>query len=183
MNNCTQYEANELEKIQNEAARIVTGATKLVSIHALLSHVGWESLSSRREKHKLILYYKMQNDLVPDYLSSLVPPTVGSTVVNNLRNDSDLRTISANSKLYYTSFLPSVTRSWNELSENIKDSTSVAAFKHKLQGTTLAYFNAGKRLGQVYHARLRLNCSSLRHHLFFKKCFRQSFLRMWGCRR
>ena len=26
-NNCTQYEVNELEKIQNEAARIVTGAT------------------------------------------------------------------------------------------------------------------------------------------------------------
>ena len=59
--------------------------------------VGWESLSSRRENHKLILYYKMQNDLVPDYLSSLVPPTVGSTAVYNLRNDSDLRTISANS--------------------------------------------------------------------------------------
>ena len=155
-------------------------------IHALLSDVGWESLSSRRENHKLILYYKMQNDLVPYYLSSLVPPTVGSTVVYNLRNDSDLRTISANSQLYYNSLLPSVTRSWNELSENIKDSTSVAAFKHKLQGTTRnppAYFNAGKRLGQVYHARLRLNCSSLRHHLFLKKCFRQSFLRMWGCRR
>ena len=30
--NCTQYEANELEKIQHEAARIVSGATKLVSI-------------------------------------------------------------------------------------------------------------------------------------------------------
>lgn len=27
--NCSQYEVNELEKIQNEAARIVTGATKL----------------------------------------------------------------------------------------------------------------------------------------------------------
>ena len=30
--NCTQYGANELEKIQHEAARIVSGATKLVSI-------------------------------------------------------------------------------------------------------------------------------------------------------
>ena len=35
--NCTQQEANELEKIQNEAARIVTGATKLASIQSLLS--------------------------------------------------------------------------------------------------------------------------------------------------
>ena len=28
--NCTQYEANELEKIQHEAVRIVSGATKLI---------------------------------------------------------------------------------------------------------------------------------------------------------
>ena len=37
--NCTQYEVNDLEKIQNEAARIVAGATRLVSINSLsLSH-------------------------------------------------------------------------------------------------------------------------------------------------
>ena len=60
-NNCTQYESNELEKIQNEAARIVTGATKLASLHSLYADTGWESLASRREKHKLILYYKMQH--------------------------------------------------------------------------------------------------------------------------
>ena len=77
--NCTQYKANELEQIQNEAARIVKGATKLVSIHSLLLETGWESLTSRREKHKLILYYKMQNGLTPNFLSFLVPPTVGST--------------------------------------------------------------------------------------------------------
>ena len=59
--NCTQQEANELEKIQNEAARIVTGATKLASIQSLMS----ESLTSRREKHKLVLFYKMINSLAP----------------------------------------------------------------------------------------------------------------------
>ena len=36
--NCSQYEVNELKKIQNEAARIVTGATKLVSINRPFSH-------------------------------------------------------------------------------------------------------------------------------------------------
>ena len=30
--NCTLYEKRELDKIQNEAARIATGATRLVSI-------------------------------------------------------------------------------------------------------------------------------------------------------
>ena len=62
--NCTLYEANELEKIQIEAARIVTGATKLVSIDSLYSETGWETLASRRKKHKLQLFYKMQNGLL-----------------------------------------------------------------------------------------------------------------------
>ena len=169
--NCTQYEANELEQIQNEAARIVTGATKLVSIQSLLSETGWESLTSRREKHKLILYYKMQNGLTPDFLSSLVPPTVGSTTTYNLRNFSNLQTVHASSQLYYKSFLPSVTRSWNELSEDKRNSTSVAVFKSKLQCNVRSppsFFFDGKRTGQIHHARLRLNCSSLSQHLFSK---------------
>ena len=48
--NCTQYEASELEKIQNEAARTVTGATKLVSINSLTVESGWESLAQRWKK-------------------------------------------------------------------------------------------------------------------------------------
>ena len=58
-NNCAQYEANELEKIQYEAARIVSGATKLVSINVPLKETGWESLSTRRRNHKLVLFYKV----------------------------------------------------------------------------------------------------------------------------
>ena len=42
--NCSQYEKNELEKIQNEAARIATGATKLVSLNALYNEIQWENL-------------------------------------------------------------------------------------------------------------------------------------------
>ena len=57
-NNCTQYESNELEKVQDEAARIVTGATRLTSIESLLTETGWETLSARRNKHKLVMFYK-----------------------------------------------------------------------------------------------------------------------------
>ena len=56
--NCTRYEANELEKIQIEAARIVTDATKLVSIDSLYSETGWEiiikSLDPLRAKKTFI---------------------------------------------------------------------------------------------------------------------------------
>ena len=61
--NCTQYESNELDKIQNEAARIVTGATKLATIDTLLTETGLETLGSRRKSHKLTMFYKMKNGL------------------------------------------------------------------------------------------------------------------------
>ena len=51
--NCTQYEANELEKNQTEAGRIVTGTTRLVSIVSIRTETGWETLASGRLKHKL----------------------------------------------------------------------------------------------------------------------------------
>ena len=169
--NCTLYEANELEIIQIEAARIVTGATKLVSIDSLYSETGWETLASRRKKHKLQLFYKMQNSLTPDYLLSLVPENVGNNSAYNLRIARNLNTIQARSQLYYKSFLPSVTRDWNGLSEGIRNSPSLSSFKHQLNvnlaKSPILFFD-GKRLGQIYHARLRMRCSSLNAHLFSK---------------
>ena len=44
--NCTKAEKYELDKIQNEAARIATGATKLVSINNLYKEICWESLKN-----------------------------------------------------------------------------------------------------------------------------------------
>ena len=43
--------------MQNEAARIATGATKLISLHALSNEVKRESLEKRRRKHKLTLFF------------------------------------------------------------------------------------------------------------------------------
>ena len=158
--NCTQNEVNELEKIQHKAARIVTGSTKLVSIHSLLQETGWETLSYRREKHELLLFFKRQNGFSPDYLSSLVPPIVGSTIHYNLRNDSDLHIVHANTQQYYNSFLPSVIRGWNELPEETRNLPTVASFKRKLNSVIEippSYYFSGKRKGQIYHSRLTEN--------------------------
>ncbi|MCG8079340.1 MAG: hypothetical protein JAY75_24360, partial [Candidatus Thiodiazotropha taylori] len=56
--NCSQYEKDELDKIQNEAARIATGATKLVSIKDLYNEIQWESLDDRRKNINLLYSIK-----------------------------------------------------------------------------------------------------------------------------
>ena len=55
---CTLYEAKELEKIQLETARIVTGATELVSIDSLYSITGWETLAARSKNTNFSYFIK-----------------------------------------------------------------------------------------------------------------------------
>ena len=112
------------------------------------------------------------NSLTPDYLLSLVPENVGNNSAYNLRNARNLNTIQAHSKLYYKFFLPSVTHDWNGLSEEIRNSPRLSSFKHHLDANltnSLIFFFDGKRVGQIYHARLRMRCSSLNAYLFFQK--------------
>ena len=120
--NCTLYEKQELDKIQNEAARIATGATRLVSIASLYKEIGWDSLEKRRADHKLTLFYKMSHNLTPLYLSSLVPQSVSNISRYSLRNSNDLQTIDARTTLYYNSFLPSTVRAWNNVHDEAKQS-------------------------------------------------------------
>ena len=170
--NCTQYEKQELHKIQNEAARIVTGTTILVSLQSIYHEVGWESLQDRRLKHKLNLFFKMQLDLTPPYLISLVPPSVSETTrYNNLRNADYYTTINCRTQLYYTSFVPSVVREWNGLPGAVKQISSLHSFKVFLnQDRTVVpkYFNHYERKTQVLHTRLRTGCSSLNNDLYLK---------------
>ena len=100
----------------------------------------------------------MKSGLCPTYLSSLVPPSVGNNTVYSLRNASNIQARQANTQLYYNSFLPSVVRLWNDLLDEIQNSNTIASFKRGLsvnRHSPPAYYSAGKRLGQIYHSRLR----------------------------
>ena len=51
---------NELKKVQNRAARFVTGNYNFEtgSMTGILEHLKWESLKKRRRDSRLILFYK-----------------------------------------------------------------------------------------------------------------------------
>ena len=83
--NCPQDLKEQIDKIQKESARIVTGCTKLASLDDLAKEAGWESLQDRRLKHKLILYIKSVKGLSPKSLSSSVPQSIGSIIPYSLR--------------------------------------------------------------------------------------------------
>jgi hypothetical protein len=57
--NCTEREANLLENVQVSAANIITGMRINSSRSALYDELGWDTLSTRRTVHKLILFYEI----------------------------------------------------------------------------------------------------------------------------
>ena len=71
--------SNRLEQVQMDAARICIGAMRQTSADKILTEVNWEQLECRRKFHKLIMFFKMTNNLVPPYLTSICPPTIAST--------------------------------------------------------------------------------------------------------
>ena len=126
----------------------------------------------------------MTNALAPLYLSSLVPQTVSNASRYNLRNSNDLQTVEARYSLFYNSFLSSAVRAWNSLLSTAKQSDSTNSFKYFLnkdKDSTPKYYYAGNRQAQIFHARLRTDCSSLKLDLFLKNV-RLSLMSLWQCR-
>ena len=87
---CSEQDKTSLERLQNEAARIETGLTKSTSIENLYNECGWDSLSKRKYFKKICIMYKCSNNLVPNYISDIVPPLVGEVTNYPLRNRNNI---------------------------------------------------------------------------------------------
>ena len=165
--NIPLYLQDELEQIQLEAARIITGAIKLTSRELLYKETGLVTLSERRRHHRLILFHKMVNKRAPQYLNSLVPPKVSHTYYT--RNNLNLQEINCRTSHYQNSFLPKTVHDWNLLSAETKSIESESSFKNKIapnQVTVPAFYMIGSRGGQILMARLRMNNCGLNDHLY-----------------
>ena len=97
---CTKDNSELLEKIQIEAARIITGLSVNSSISNLYSELAWEPLQARRDKHNLklfhTLFYKTTNGIAPQYMSLSSYETVfNKGILFHNRKDKHKR------KLYY----------------------------------------------------------------------------------
>ena len=167
--NCSVGLKNDLEAVQNEAARIVAGATKLCNIKNLLRELNWDTLEARRKKHRLILFFKMYHHMTPSYISDLIPSK--SQTTHFLRSTGDVPSINSRTQSYNSSFLPATIHDWNNLPFQTRNSTTISSFKRALETNLIKsnpLYKLGTRKGQILHTRLRLGCSSLNFDLHRK---------------
>ena len=104
-------------------------------------------------------------------LLSIIPLPINRVSSYDLRNSNDIQTIPARTNLYYTPFLPSVIREWNNLPLDVRNSDSLYSFKRRFNDRARyvpKYYYSGNRKLQILHTRLRTGCSSLNHDLFLK---------------
>ena len=116
---CTAQDSNALKKLQNEAARIVTGLTRSISLENLYRECGWKSLFGRRNNHKLCFMYKSVNGQVPSYITDIIPPLVRETTNYPLRNQNNITVPFCRTELYRKSCIPSSISLWNNLDEKL----------------------------------------------------------------
>ena len=124
---------SSLEKLENDAARIVTG--KPVLFHKLTyieSVVGIHYILGRKEQ-KLAFMYKTVNDLTPEYISNLIPHFVRDVTNYSLRNNNNLRVPFTRTEISCKACIPSAISLWNSLDEEIRTSGSLSCFKNKIK--------------------------------------------------
>ena len=94
----------KLESVQYSAALAVTGAWKGTSRQKIYGELGWESLNLRRWSRRLVLFYKIINNLTPDYTRSPVPQLQESDY--SLRRRAAVGQIRARTERFKSSFYP-----------------------------------------------------------------------------
>ena len=161
---CFEREVEKLEKVQLEAARIVTGLTRYANKDALYFETGWDSLQNRRENRKLTTFYKLHNRCCPDYLVTCLPPLVSDVNTYNLRNSEDYIPPRCRLRVSVNSFIPSSVRLWNNLDPSIRNLPTVSSFKNHIKTNVFKapeYYREGPRTLNILHSRLRHQCSTL----------------------
>ena len=120
----------QLERVKYQAALAVSGCWQGSNRNKLYKELGWESLSDRRWARRLITLFKIYRFNSPPYLYEYIPtqriPIFGS------RSSDVLHNISCRTSKFMNSFFPNVVRSWNNISDEERNSCSIEIFKKKL---------------------------------------------------
>ena len=120
--------SQKLEKLQNRAARIVTGSGWDVRSAQILRALNWESFADRRARQLKSLMFKTANNLVPEYLSDKFT-SVNTVHRHNLRGaQHNLFIPRPNTEALKKSFCYRGAVTWNSLSVEAKQATTLNSF-------------------------------------------------------
>ena len=125
---------NKLQRVQNVAARILTGTPRHAHITPVLESLHWLPVHRRVEFKVLLLIYKaLKNPAAPVYLKDLIKQYAPSRSLRS--SDTDLIHVpfTSSSMVLSRAFHVAGPRLWNSLPRAIRAAQSTKQFKAKLK--------------------------------------------------
>ena len=100
----------------------------------MFQELDWLSVRSRINYNKAVVIYKALNNMTPDYITKLIIP-MSQTHSLNLRSGQNgtLYTPLARTSLYSGAFTCSAPKLWNSFPQEVRNSTSLSAFKRNVR--------------------------------------------------
>ena len=128
-----KQELDKLQRVQNTAARLITGTKQYDHIKPALRELHWLPVESRIIFKVLLITFKIIHGLCPAYLSSLLQQYHPQ---GSLRSSSKLLfTVPTVKSVTYgeCAFSLSAPILWNSLPDSVKNTTSLSSFKSALK--------------------------------------------------
>ena len=135
---CPKYLLFKLQKVQNNAARLVLRCSKSSHATPMLQSLHWLPIENRIVYKLSLLCYKSLNGLAPSYLANLLNVYTPS---RQLRSSSDSHILQIpryrSKTLGERSFSFQAPTSWNKLPLSLRSSNSLLGFKSSLKKHSL----------------------------------------------
>ena len=160
------YQMNALERTQYQAALAVSGTWKGTNKDKIYEELGWETLDQRRFFRRLTQFYKIMNNLTPNYLKTPIPPLQEHLFGHRVSNV--IKPISCRTEKYKNSFFPDSIISWNGIGPDIRGAKSLSVFKTNIlkiiRPKKRSMFSIHHPIGIKWIFQLRVGLSPLKSH-------------------
>ena len=131
--NCGLGLQDKLQKFQNRAARVITGADYDVRSSEVLNSLGWEKLANRRALNKLVFIYKvLENHTAPNLKDLFSRRNVSQNSYELRNSETDLSIKKPKTEFLKKTFGYSGAVLWNS-PQDVKMAESLISFKTKVK--------------------------------------------------
>ena len=126
---CGAAEIHQLQKLQNRAARIITGSNYDAPSKPLIESLGWKTINDMIQFESRVMVFKSLNRLTPQYLSDLFVANSTNPSYNLRSTDTNLTLPKRNTSTGQKSFSYRGAKLWNGLPDPSKRASSLISFK------------------------------------------------------
>ena len=125
-------ELNQLQKLQNRAARIITNSSFDTPSRPLIDKLGWKTIEQLVASESKTMVFKSLHELAPQYLCDLFTRNSKCSSYVLCNSETDLRLPMKKSSNGQKCFSYRGVKAWNDLPADTKQATSLNSFKKSI---------------------------------------------------